>query len=275
MNPIVSIVIVNYRTPSMLRACLESIADVPPKCSYEVIVVDNGSRDKSVAMMEDHFLSDPHIRLVVRDANKGYAAGANEGFRHARGLYSLLINPDITFERESVDRMIEFMDAHPHVGVVAPRLLNPNGTVQHTTFNFPSFAIALYRRTPLGKLPHARKQLRSYFMQDEPHDRALPVDWVLGAAMMLRMSALEKVGMMDERYFMYAEDLDWCRTFWTRGFEVWYLPSATLYHLHERASAQVPWYRGIFSRLTRWHIQSWMKYFRKWKGQKIPRTRTH
>lgn len=266
-----SIIIVNYRAPSMLRASLESLLAAWPRSATEVIVVDNASGDRSVTMLKEYFLENGRIRLIESTLNRGYAGGANLGFREARGRYLFLMNPDILVLDDSLDRLVAFMDSHPRVGLLAPRLLNPNGSVQQTTFRFPSFGIAAYRRTPLGALPHARKRLREYLMLDEPIVRPLPVDWVLGAAMLVRREALAQVGFMDERYFLYVEDLDWCRSFWEKGLEVWYDPEATLVHLHARASARTPWFSGLRSPLTRWHIASWVKYFSKWRSKPLPR----
>jgi GT2 family glycosyltransferase len=184
--------------------------------------------------------------------------------RDSRGRYVLIMNPDITVRPESVDTMVRFMDRNPDVGIMGPKLLHPDGSVDHSCYRFPKWTTPVYRRTPLGRLSVGREEVGRYVMADYDHGQTRDVDWLLGAVLMVRKSAIEKVGMFDERYFLYFEDTDWCRRFWDAGYRVVYHTGATMVHYHERLSAQVPWILGPLSKSTRVHIASCIKYFRKW-----------
>lgn len=206
----------------------------------------------------------PSVRLVRAAKNRGFAAGNNEGIRAARGKYALIMNPDIVVHAGAIRAMSDFLDAHSKAGMVGPRLLHPDGSLQYSCFRFPGLAIPLYRRTPLGRLPFARRAVNRYCMSEVDHMKARTVDWLLGACIMVRRSALSDVGLMDERFFLYFEDIDWCRRFWKEGYEVWYAPEAVLTHFHQRLSAEATGLETLFSRATRAHVASGIKYFLKW-----------
>jgi GT2 family glycosyltransferase len=150
-------------------------------------------------------------------------------------------------------------------------LTHPDRTRQESAHSFTSPLIPLYRRTPLGRLPWARRALDRYFLRHEKLDRPTEVDWAIGAALFVRRQAIDEVGTMDERYFMYFEDTDWARRFWEKGWKVVYWPEAEIIHYHRRESADAGWFTGLFHRVTRIHLESAVKYFRKWRGQKPPR----
>jgi GT2 family glycosyltransferase len=263
-----SIVILNYKDKGLVRQCLKGIDLASPKIDYEVIVVDNDSRDGAGEMLKEKF---PAVKFIQSGANLGFAAGNNLGLREARGRYLMIMNPDIMVMPGSLEKMVGFMEADPGVGLLGPQLLNVDKTVQFSCYRFPSFGVPFYRRTPLGKIPRARKILKDYLMSDWDHAAAADVDWLLGAVLMARRSGVEQVGLLDQRYFMYFEDTDWCRRFWRAGFRVVYLPEAKMIHYHLRQSAGVPWFLGLFQRISRIHITSALKYFWKFRGQPNPR----
>jgi len=260
-----SIIILNYKTKGLLRQCIKGIQLLNLKYDYEIIVVDNNSGDSSVKMMREDF---PNIKCIVSKENRGCAAGNNLGIKESQGKYVMILNPDIAVFSGVIEKMIEFIDNHTDVGIVAPKLINPDGSRQISCFRFPSFIIPIYRRTPLGKLPFAKKKLREYLMLDYNFKEVNDVDWVLGACMLVRKSAIEKVGLMDERFLLYFEDVDWCRQFWEAGFRVCYLNNLEIVHYHQRLSAENPGLKGIFSKATRIHIASALKYFAKYWGSK-------
>ena len=261
-----SIIILNYKTAGLVRQCLRGIFSNPPQATYEVIVVDNASNDSCLERVAQEFPQTKRVKLAV---NRGYAAGNNAGLRLAQGEYVLILNPDITVLKGNLDQLIRFMDSQPKVGLAGPRLVNPDGSLQYSAYRFPSFWLPLFRRTFLGSLPSSRKLLAHYQMFDWDHRANQPVDWLLGACLIVRRSALNKVGLLDERYFLYVEDTDWCRRFWQAGWQVFYIAEVEFVHFHERLSAQAS-FGGLFSRVTWVHIASWLKYFRKW-GIKVPR----
>ncbi|MBI5404839.1 MAG: glycosyltransferase family 2 protein [Candidatus Kerfeldbacteria bacterium] len=262
-----SIIIVNYRERGFLRQCLKGIYAADLKLKFEIIVVDNNSNDGSADMVRQSF---PNVVLEARQDNPGLAVATNVGIKRSRGRYLLFMNADIAVFPGVIERLAEFLERHPDVGLIAPKLLNPDRSVQISCYRFPSLVVPILRRTPLGKLPSAKKLLRSYLMLDWDHNATQSVEWVLGACMMVRRSAVEKVGVMDERFFMYFEDVDWCRRFWSAGLKVVYLADTWMIHYHQRMSAESPGLSGVFQKLTRIHIQSAMKYFRKYRQQPLP-----
>jgi hypothetical protein len=157
------------------------------------------------------------------------------------------------------------MKHHQDVGLVGPQLLNPNGTLQYSCFKFQSLKSILYRRTFLGHTKAGREFLKNYLLADIDHNKIMTVDWVMGACQTVRKKDLEKVGMYDERFFFYVEDMEWCRRFWENGMKVVYLPTAKMYHLHEQGSATKPWaFLKLNNKLVRHHIASYIKYYLKY-----------
>jgi N-acetylglucosaminyl-diphospho-decaprenol L-rhamnosyltransferase len=263
-----SIIILNYKTPGLLKQCLRGLLHAQLKFSYEIIVVDNASHDESVEMVQEDF---PNVTLIAASANRGFAAGNNLGIRVAKGEYILIMTPDLAVFPGVLEQLLEYSKAHPDVGVVAPQLRNPDGSIQVSTYRFPNRWIPILRRTPLGKLPWGRRILRHYLMADWDRTSTRPVEWVLGACMLVPRSAIEKVGLLDERFFLYFEDIDWCRRFWEHGLAVVYYHEAALTHYHQRLSAESPGLTGIFSSLTRVHIMSGIRYFMKYHGRPQPK----
>lgn len=260
-----SIIILNYKTKGLLRQCIKGIELLKLKLPYEIIVVDNHSQDSSVKMMKEKF---PHILCLESEENRGCAAGNNLGIKKARGEYIMILNPDIAIFEGVIEKLINFMDGNPAIGLAAPKLINPDGSRQISCYRFPRFMTPIYRRTPLGSLPWVKKHLRHYLMLDESFGPVKDVDWVLGACMLARKEAVDKVGLMDERFILYFEDVDWCRQFWQAGYRVCYLSEIEIVHYHQRLSAESPGLKGIFSQATRIHIASAVKYFAKYLGAK-------
>jgi len=158
------------------------------------------------------------------------------------------------------------MKAHPDVGVIGPRLVRPDGSVDESAYRFPTPWIPVYRRTPLGKTSFGKRALAKYLLDDFDRRSTRDMDWVLGAVLMIRREAMDKVGVLDERYFLYFEDTDWCRRFWKAGWRVVYLADAEMVHYHERLSARGPWFLSPLRPSTRIHIASAVKYFAKWRN---------
>jgi N-acetylglucosaminyl-diphospho-decaprenol L-rhamnosyltransferase len=201
----------------------------------------------------------PAVRLVMNSENRGFPGAINQGMSLARGRYVLLLNPDTELVGDALGTMVAFADEHLDVGVVGPQLLNSDGSVQSSRRRFPTLATAFFESTWLQ--PYVpRRLLERYYVGDQPDDRVQDVDWLMGAALMARREAIERVGPMDERFFMYSEELDWCRRFWEAGWRVVYLPTAQILHHEGKSSEQVLPARHI-------HFQtSKVRYFRKYHG---------
>jgi GT2 family glycosyltransferase len=259
-----SIVIVNYYSGLLSKACIQSVRKTYAGTDYEVIVVDNDSKDDSREILTSEI---DNIKVKFTGKNLGYAKAVNIAISETSGEYIILLNPDIVALKDGITELIKFMDENPKVGIASGQLINPNGSIQDSGFRFYKPITILYRRTFFRHFPWAKRHLDRIFMHDTDFTKNQKVDWVLGACMCIRRSALEKVGLMDERFFLYFEDMDWCRRFWKLGWEVWYVPRARFAHYHKRESAQE---QGVFiflNPVARIHISSGFKYFMKYRGK--------
>jgi len=252
-----SIVIVSWNVCDLLRQCLRSILANLQACELEIIVVDNASGDDSVEMVRAEF---PAVRLIANDQNRGFPAANNQGIAIAQGRYVFLLNPDTEVVDDALATMIAFADERPDVGVIGPQLLNPDGSVQSSRRRLPTLATAVFESTWLT--PYApRSVLRRYRMLDTPDEMTQDADWVDGAALMARRRAIEQIGPLDEGFFMYSEELDWCRRFGEGGWRVVYLPDARIIHHRGKSSEQV-------AAASHVHFQtSKVRYFGKYHGR--------
>lgn len=252
-----SIVIVSWNVRDLLRQCLHSTLANLQTCQLEIIVVDNVSTDDSPDMVRAEF---PDVRLIVNAENRGFPAANNQGIDVAQGRYVLILNPDTEIIGDALATMVAYADAHPDVAVVGPQLLNADRSVQSSRRRFPTLATALFESTWLQACA-PRRLLARYYVEDRPDDATLDVDWVKGAALMARREAIAQVGPMDEGYFMYSEELDWCRRFKDAGWRVVYLPAAQIVHHGGKSSDQVVTARHV-------HFQtSKVRYFHKHHGR--------
>lgn len=235
--------------------------------NYEIIVVDNASGDGSDELVKENF---PQVKLIVTDKNLGHAKGNNLGLKEARGKYVLFLNTDIAVLEDGIRKLYEFMETNPKVGLAGAKLLNPDKTPQESCLRFPNKITPLYRRTFLGNFNLAKKELERYTMADFDHNITRPVEWVMSSAVILRREALDRIGPMDERFFVYFADVDWCRRFWENGYQVYYVADAPMVHYHRRESAEGQGLGSLFHPLTRIHIKDWLKYLKKYKNSNIP-----
>lgn len=261
-----SIITVNYKSWPLTRALLESLqADALPE-NTEIIVVDNNSQDNSVEILRSDF---PDITVIANPQNVGLAAGVNTAIKQAKGEYYLILNPDMIALPGAVAALVNFMDSNTDVGMAGGKLLSPNGQLQYSCYRFYTLPIIFYRRSFLGKTKTGRAAVSQFLMKDFDHASARDVDWLMGACLIVRANTVKEIGGMDERYFMYFEDVDWCRRIWDAGLRVAYVPDAVFSHFHQRSSE-----RGLLSffsnRPTREHILSALKYFWKYRGQALP-----
>ena len=259
-----SIIIPHYRTPEVLTLCLDAILKDVKNISYEIIVSD-GETDSGIL---DEFKNKyPGIIFIENKKNVGFARLANAGIGRAKGEYIFEINADIIFTNgKDILDLIEYLEKNDNVGIVAPRLFNPDGSVQQTYFRNYTLPTILARRTFLGKTRLGKKILDKFMYKDVNMSGSFEPDWVLGAAMMMASKRFAKIGgKFDERFFMYFEDADLCRRFKIAGFKIIYFPFTSFVHKHARASDRG---KGIFdifmNNLTRIHIASYLNYLIKW-----------
>jgi len=206
--------------------------------SYEVIVVDNCSRDGSADMVAAEF---PQVRLIRSPRNGGFSFGNNLGLRQARGRYVMLLNPDTVVPPDGLATLVAFMDEHPEVGACGPRLVHPDGRLDLACRrSFPTPTVSFYRLIGLSRLFPKSPRFARYNLTYLDEHQLTEVDAVVGAAMMVRKEVVERVGLLDEEFFMYGEDLDWCYRIKEAGYKVFYNPAVTILHYKRESSRQRP-----------------------------------
>lgn len=240
-----AVVIVNYNVRDLLRRCLASVLASRGDLSYEVCVVDNASTDMSAAMVQSEF---PSVRLIANEENVGYPAANNQGLRllgvdqsaeEGRPRYCLLLNPDTEVPEDAFARLVAYLDARQDIGVIGPKLLLPDGTLDLACRrSFPTPEVSSYRMLGLSRLfPHSRRFGR-YNMTYLDENELAEVDSVVGAFMMIRTRAIDQVGLLDERFWMYGEDLDWAKRIKDDGWRVLYYPEVEVLHVKRASSRQ-------------------------------------
>lgn len=232
----ISIIIVNWNTRDILRDCMMSVYEQTQGVCFEVIVIDNASSDGSVEMVRQEF---PQVILIENSDNRGFAAANNQGMRIAQGDYILLLNSDTIVLDGAIQKTAAFTYKHPEAAVVGCRVLNSDKTLQPTCFMFPSLLNLFLATTYLYKIfPNSRffgRERMSWW--DRKNIRE--IDVVTGCFMLVRRTAMEQVGLMDERYFMYGEETDWCWQFKKAGWKNIFFPDAQIIHLGGQSSKQV------------------------------------
>ncbi len=258
-RPDLSIIIVSWNVRDLLHACLLSLTSGPCPLTTELIVVDNASADGSAEMVAAEF---SQARLIANASNRGFTAANNQGLAQAQGRYVLFLNPDTEVVGDALATMVAYMDVHPAVGALGPQLRYGDGSPQPSRRRFPTLATALFESTPLAWHwpPACNPWARRYHMADTPDDQTQTVDWVVGAALLVRRAALDQVGGFDEGYFMYSEELDLCRRIKAAGWEIHYFPHAQIIHHEGKSSEQVVAARHIYFHTSR------VRYFRKFHG---------
>lgn len=264
-----SIIILNYNAKSLLRLCLKNLLSLSLPISYEIIVVDNASRDGSVELLRQQYSPEkfPRVKSIFNTKNYGYARGNNIGIAAAQGKYVLILNCDVIFSSAfEITKCIEYLDKHPEVGMLGPKLLNADGTVQHSCYRPYETLTPLYRRTPLGKLPFAQADLARHLMFDYDHIDTRPVDWLMSSCVFIPRQVIQHIGAFDERFFLYFSDFELCDRLSLHGWQIIYFTEASAIHYHRRASASGSQWGGLtslFNYTTRVHVKDWIQYLKK------------
>ena len=252
----ISICITTFKAREFLRDCLRSIHDATPEASFEIIVVDNGSQDGTVEMLGTDF---PEVRLIQNDENLGFTRPYNQALRVAGARFLVILNPDTIVHPEALERLMGFLETHPQVGIVGPKVLNRDGSLQKPCRrgdSRPWNAISYFTR--LSRLFPKRKFFSGYLMTYMDEDETHPVDGVSGSCMMIRREVIDEIGYLDERFFAYQEDADYCLRARQAGWEVYYYPEAQVTHFGGQGGSRVQPYRSI----VEWHRSYWL-YYRK------------
>ncbi len=231
-----SIIVVNWNGKDLLAKCLQCVESTVKKVSYETYVVDNASTDGSQEMVRRDF---PTVKLIANTANVGFATANNQAMKVAEGRYILLLNSDAFVNENTLDTMVEFMDAHPDAGMSSCKLLYGDGSLQRSCATFPTLVTELFIALGLDKLFPNSQLFGKYLMTDWDYNDTRTVDVIMGAFMMVRGDLIPKIGMMDEAFFMYSEEVDWCFRFKMAGSKVYFCPDVTCVHLWGGSSKAV------------------------------------
>lgn len=230
-------VVVSYNTCALLRDCLQSARESTLR--VRIVVVDNASRDGSAAMVRREF---PEVGLIANAQNRGFAAGTNQGLAAVRPVsdFVLLLNPDARLLPGALEALVGFLQQHPRVGVAGARLVYPDGRHQHAAFRFPTLAMALFDLMP-PRGPLLGRLYDSYLNGRYPEEHGatpFPIDHPLGAVMLMRRQTLDEVGLFDEGYWLYSEEVDWCYRCRQAGWAIWQVPAAQVVHVAGASSSQ-------------------------------------
>lgn len=266
------IIIVNWNTSDELQRCLTTLFASEGDVRFRVVLVDNDSSDNSVTMTRQHF---PDVEVIALDENLGYPRGNNIGLRHLgyHGVhdisdnaprYALLLNPDTEVPPHALHQMVQFMDSRPEIGIAGPRLILPDGTLDKACRRgFPTPLVSFYHFAGLAKVFPNNKQFGRYNMTFADATQELEVDSVVGAYLQIRKQTIADIGLMDESYFMYAEDIDWCYRAKAAGWKVWYYAPVIVYHVKRAASKKS-------AKAQREFWRAMLIFYRKYYRQQTP-----
>lgn len=259
----VSILIVNYNQKYFPRLCVESLQKSKFEGGMEIIFCDNSSKDESLGYLREAS-EKGDIKLIEAGKNLGYGAGMNLAAKEAKGKYVVVLNADITVEADTLQKMVDYMEKHSEVGMLAPKLVYHNGDVQPSCRRHFRFMDLFIKRTFLKRIWPFKSRYEKYIMFDFNHESVQEVDLVTGAFMMMPRDLYEQVRGFDERYFLFMEDFDLCKKVQMTGKKIVYFPEANAIHYHKRLSDGGA-FKLIFNKVSWMHLVSAIKYHWKWR----------
>lgn len=257
--PDVSVIVVAHDVRDEVLACFESVERHAPPATVELLLVDNASTDGTAEAVAETF---PAAEIVRLARNVGVAA-RNEGLRRARGRTRMFLDSDARLTPGALPELVAYLDAHPEAGLVGPRLVYEDGTLQLSARRFPPLLLPLMRRPPLGRFFDRSRWVRRHLMADDPHDRTREVEYVLGACQLFSARAQEAAGEIDERIFFGPDDVEWCLSVRRAGLQVVYHPAATVIHGYRRSSAGRP-----VSRIALSQLRAFARFQWKWRRER-------
>ena len=258
--PSLSIIIVNFNTERLTLECINSIANSNPRVGYEIIVIDNGSSEK-LSISNSHL----SLKLIKNKENLGFARAVNQGIKIAKGKYILLLNSDTKVKKNAITVLVKFAEETPDAGIIGAKILNSDGSTQSSCFNFPTV------KNTILDFWFGRKLLDKFAPGESV---PVTVDSIVGAAFLITPKALKEVGPLDVRYFMYFEDMDYCRRVRRASLKVYYLPSAEVVHYHGQSGKDIAswdnqWRRLIpSSKIYHGLLKHYLIFLIMWSGQK-------
>ncbi len=256
LKPSVSIIIVSYNVCDYLTQCLDSLQNLVTTIPFDIWVIDNNSTDQSIVTLEKKY---PHVKLIKHNKNAGFAAANNIGILQSTGEYVWLLNPDTIVSTNALDALVQFLDSQPEYGACGSKLINPDGSLQPSAFPFPTVKNEAYR------LLHLEKLFPSNFYQIQTWDTSSPrdVDINQGASLLLRRTALDQIGLLDEQFFMYTEEVDLCYRLFQANWKNAWIPESVVTHFGGQSTRQNK--TVMFLQLYQTKIQFFRKHYGKEK----------
>jgi len=257
-----SVSIVNYNTRDFALGLVQSLIDNTHRTNMEIFIVDNNSKDGSVEAISMEY---PQVKVIANQNNLGFAAATNKVIKTSRGRYVVLFTTDTVVSPGAMDTLVEFMDQNPQAGAVGPKILNPDGSIQTSGKTFPTPVVALAVTSGLGRLFPNNRVFHKYYLPTDEYQRFHEVDQLSGACMLVRRETIEDVGLLDEGFFIYCEDVDWCRRMRQRGWKLYYAPQSHITH-HKGESS-----KKSSDQMIRVYYQSLRYFYRKHYAPDSPR----
>jgi len=234
---LLSIIIVSWNVSHLLEKCLESVFKHAKDLDFEIFVVDNHSKDDSAVMVATKF---PQVSLMINSINRGFSQANNQAIKQAQGKYILLLNPDTEISENSIKNLINFADSNQNIGIVGPKILNPDLSLQRSCRRFPGFWDQFFIQLKFYNLfPRKIPTIKKYFMFDFDHQHTMQVDQIMGAAMLIKKSVFEKIGLLDEKFWAVFEEVDFCFRAYKAGFKIYFFPQAKIIHHKGQSFNQV------------------------------------
>jgi GT2 family glycosyltransferase len=263
---ILSVVIVNWNTKDLLRKCLKSVYFETPNLEFacpvgakqlygEIFVVDNASNDGSVEMIKKEF---PEVRLIANKNNLGFAKACNQAIKKSGGKYVLLLNPDTKILGHAIEKSVKFMESRSDIGILGSQLLNPDGTIQPSCRTFPTLLSQVIILLKLHNLFPNISPIRKYYMLDFSHNEKREADQVMGAFFLIQKKVIDKIGLLDNKYWIWFEEVDFCKRAKLAGFKTYFWPEAQIIHEKAASFSQVLGVKKQF-----WLNNSMLRYFKK------------
>jgi GT2 family glycosyltransferase len=254
-SPTISVIIVSWNAKKYLEQCLQSILVDSEAYDAEIIVVDNASTDGSPELIRHNF---PKVKLICNADNLGFAKANNIGINHSKGEYLFLINSDVVVYPNCISSMVDYMEKHPETGMLGPRILGTDGNVQRSCMGYPSLWNLFSRAIFLDSaFPHI-KLFNGFMLKNWAHDSIKEVDVINGCFWSVRRKAVEQIGLLDEDFFIYGEDMDWCKRFNNAGWKVVYFPQAESLHYGGASSSNAP--VRFYVEMQKANLQYWRKH---------------
>ncbi|MBF6650739.1 glycosyltransferase family 2 protein [Methylobacter sp. BlB1] len=253
----ISVIIVSWNARDYLRDCLDSIYQTGESCIQEIIVVDNASKDGSPEMVTEHF---PEVTLIKSEENLGFARANNLAMEHAKGSIFALVNSDVIVHEGCLEKLAVFLDDHPDIGMVGPRVTGGDGNLQRTCRKMPTFWNTVCRILVLDRIFPDWQIFSGFEVPYSSYDKYMEAEVLSGCFCVARKKAVDEVGGMDERFFFYAEDIDWCKRFRDAGWKLMFVPEATATHFGGGSTANAPFRYSIEI------LRATLKYWRKHHG---------